>query len=136
MKYAFLFIAFAVLIGSCKYEEGPFISFRTKKGRIANKWAYDLVLSNGIDETADYKDSYIEFLKPDKVILSGDIGIDEGLWQFKSESKMVIKLFMTNSSGEDYTREWIITRLKENEMWLKEVSNTTIVEYHLVTFDK
>jgi len=44
-------IAAAVIIISCKYEDGPGISFRSKRDRIANEWIVDQFIYDGKDVT-------------------------------------------------------------------------------------
>jgi len=51
----FLFLSSSLYIGCKKYEEGPAMSLRSKKGRVANKWKVDAYLKNGTDMISDYR---------------------------------------------------------------------------------
>jgi len=63
----FLFLTFAFVFGSCKkYDEGPKISFRTKKSRVVGNWSvesaylYDPTSKNNYDSLSlVYRDSLI-----------------------------------------------------------------------------
>ena len=52
-------ITLAALLFLCapackKYDEGPALSLRSKKSRIANKWKVDKLFKNGVDSTKYY----------------------------------------------------------------------------------
>lgn len=42
-------LALTLTLGACKYEEGPNISLRTKRDRVANEWVFDAYTYNGLD---------------------------------------------------------------------------------------
>jgi hypothetical protein len=42
-------LALTLTLGSCKYEERPNISLRTKRDRVANEWVFDAYTYNGVD---------------------------------------------------------------------------------------
>ncbi len=44
-------IAALLFVSSCKYEDGPAISFRSKRDRIANEWVVDKITIDGKDST-------------------------------------------------------------------------------------
>lgn len=47
-----LFGSLVLLEGCKKYPEGPAISLRSKKERVANTWKLDALISGGVDSTA------------------------------------------------------------------------------------
>ena len=47
--------AFAVVFTGCKYEEGPAISFRNKRDRVANEWKISGYQINGTEDAAAKK---------------------------------------------------------------------------------
>lgn len=57
MKFSGLFLVVVMLMStltfeSCsKYEEGPNMSLRSKKARLANTWKIDKTFKNGVEET-------------------------------------------------------------------------------------
>lgn len=46
---------------SCKYEDGPALSLRSKRTRAANIWTIDKVFENGVDKTEDYKNTFVNY---------------------------------------------------------------------------
>lgn len=44
-------IALSLVIAACKYEDGPHISFRSKRDRIANEWIVDQFIYDGTNIT-------------------------------------------------------------------------------------
>ena len=116
---------------SCKkYEEGPLISFRSKKSRIANKWKVANVFKNGVDSTSYYaaEGSWADMDKDGNadvtVIQSNgtlsDTTNSEGRWELH-EKNTVFALILTDLlTNVVDTNTWFITRLKEKEFWLEE----------------
>ena len=114
---------------SCKkYDEGPALSLRTKKARVANEWkieyAYDF--KDGEDETVDYFGETWEFSKDGEWLERENGSIDKsGTWEFVSDKEALkIVRIGTGSSTDHYD----ILKLKEKEMWLKNDED----ELHLV----
>jgi hypothetical protein len=105
------------LTTSCKkYDEGPAISFRSKKARVVNKWKAEKVMENGKDVTSDYQGVTWEF-KDDNKFYFNFLGIlpITGKWEFNNDkSKIILTYDITNEKSE-----LEILRLKEKSMWLK-----------------
>lgn len=122
------FIGTFLLVSACgKYEEGPSLSLRSKKARVANEWkivyAYDF--DDQQETTADYSNETWEFTKDGQFIeREGNIVDKTGTWDFISDKEEI-----TISIGTDIDK-YKILRLKENEMWLKDHEE----ELHLVTY--
>lgn len=124
-----VFLLFCTI--SCKkYEEGPLISLRSKKSRIANKWKVANLFKNGVDSTKYYaaEGTWIELGKDgDAVIMLiqsngivSDTTNSEGRWELH-EKNTVIALILTDLlTNEVDTNFWWITRLKEKEFWFEE----------------
>jgi hypothetical protein len=59
---SFKLAAYALLAGvaisSCKYEEGPGISLRSKRDRVANEWKVNQFIYDGNDVTASLNDTF------------------------------------------------------------------------------
>lgn len=123
---------------SCKkYEDGPWISLRTKTERLSNTWQVSTAYQNGVDKTSDFNVAYAGYLltiKKDNsytlVYNPFNLGTvtDNGTWSFNSDKSHVI---LVNSNGDraDYT----ILRLKEKELWVKFTDdNGDVWEVHLV----
>ena len=135
---------------SCKkYEEGPIISFRSKKSRIANKWKVSAVFKNGMDSTSYYAaaGSWVDMDKngnADVMVIQSngtisDTTNSEGRWELH-EKNTVFALILTDLLTNDVdTSSWLITRLKEKEFWLEEKDKDNDgnpdEEIHLVPFE-
>ncbi len=124
-------LAFTVVIPACKkYEEGPGISLRTKKERLANVWKYESVTaSDGLEHTDEFEARVIT-IKNDFTYSTSDQEqtVIEGMWQFGEKKKSII---LSNHSG--IVDEWLILRLTEKEFWvIDEGEYGPTAEYHLV----
>lgn len=127
-----------ILAGSCKkYPDGPAISLRSKKERLANSWVISKAIEDGTDKTGDYqaalKDYNIIIDKGGTYSLSY-IGLglftitENGNWSFSSDKTRVT--FDPTSNNND-NNEWKILKLKEEELWvLDEDYNDKKLEIH------
>ncbi|MFZ6051648.1 hypothetical protein [Halocola ammonii] len=122
------------LFTSCsKYEEGPLISFRSKKARISNTWQIEQALDDGEDVTDQYDQYELEMLDDGDASLAalytlGDLTFEyetDGTWSFE-DSKEQLQL---DFEDDDADRLYDILRLKEKELWLKEAGGN--IELHL-----
>ena len=127
----------AVTLSSCgKYEEGPAVSLRTKKGRVANTWTVVKYMENGVDYTSSFNSAFgnyqIDFVKDGTYTLSGTvIGVpfsDAGTWELVDD-KMALQT-LSNQSGSTPDKTTII-KLKEQELWTKYTdSGGDVIETH------
>jgi hypothetical protein len=131
-----LLLLFSIALGSCKYEEGPKISVRTKKHRAVNTWYLEKVFENGVDKTNDYKSSYvdykIEIKDDDKYTLNYKAFNlwyynESGTWSF-SNDKININFNPAGSAGPS---SWKILKLKEHETWVVQQINGKDVELRM-----
>lgn len=128
-------IIFAGIMFSCKkYEEGPNVSFRARKERVANTWKIGKALRNNEDVTSKY-DNYELYLSKDgdakltfkSSFLGVDYSIDtDGTWEFQDKDEKIFLNFKNDDADNTYT----ILKLKEEEMWLRETGGED--ELHLV----
>lgn len=121
-----LITAFGVV--TCKkYEDGPALSLRTKTARVANTWKVEhaFEIGTGSVTTSDHANETWELTRKGEYIKRDNNAIDEsGSWKFISD-KEALEIQRVDKSTKYYT----ITRLKNNEMWLKDSDE----EYHLVS---
>lgn len=111
---SFLFIG----LTSFKYEEGPFISFLSKKTRLCREWTLEKYINANGEIDNDVEKSTFTFNKN----LTGKANFNYGdqtttnnfKWMF-SEDKAYIHFI----SEDDYYREKII-RLTRKELWLED----------------
>ncbi len=111
----------ALVVASCgKYEEGPKISLRSKKARLANEW---VVTKYDVEEYEDgvLVDSYTENESSDPTIIKIDkdgtfeVDGEKGTWEFKGDTDLVFKY----DDEPDYEDVFEIIRLKNKELILK-----------------
>lgn len=126
-KNYLLVLLVATTVGACgQYDEGPGLSLRSKKARVANDWkvAYAIDLQDQVEITADFTGDHWEFSK-EGVFAEKSNGVVEktGTWEFLNDKD---EIGITTPDGLDVYQ---ILKLKEKEMWLKNLEE----EIHLVT---
>jgi hypothetical protein len=143
-------VLFAAVIftnqGCQNYEEGPTISFRSKKARVVNNWEIVKILKNGVEQetSTETDDGHIyetiiwwdfnndgtskiteRFLKDGTLFAESD---EDSTWEFNDDKTEIIIKKDENGDKTTYT----ILKLFEKEMWLKHVaSDGDEYEYHL-----
>lgn len=140
-----LIVLFALLLASCTYSDGPVVSFLTKKQRVVNKWKYKKATINNFDITNRYDGLFIEFAENKdfrKQYILPDSSFDSvvevfGRWDFNTVSKAIIdiRLIEDTVSLDTGAEKWVITKLKEDEMWLQFISVSEVTNYELVPFE-
>jgi len=130
-------LLFVILtISSCKkYPDGPAISLRSKTERVANNWRVEKAMDGSNDVTSDFERYEITFTKGHRASLSASYKffgvtysfITEGTWSFASSNEKLVVDYESDTAD----RVYIILRLKEDEMWLREEGGT--LELHLVS---
>jgi hypothetical protein len=128
LKLTTLFLAAALVFGStsCKYEEGPALSLRTKKARIAGEWTIEKFVDADGTVDNDGGDAVYTFEKDGtgKVSFTTTIGSStttsniDFKWEL-IDSKEKIKVEIDGFSAEEST----ILRLTNKEMWIKDSDN-------------
>lgn len=122
------------LIGCSKYPEGPLLSLRAKKERVANDWRIGQAIDNGKDVTNQYHKFDYDITKEGKVTLTAEytiLGSDysyitTGVWAFLNNNEKLSFDFEDSDKNLDY----VILKLEEKEMWLKEDDGT--LELHFI----
>jgi hypothetical protein len=140
----FCIITSVLLLTDCKkYPEGPGVSFRGKKERIANTWKLSKYYENSVDLTSNFNTAYTKFsfvtTKNGNYTITREIysvlsTTETGTWTLTS-SKTTLNLFPAAISAGTVpnTSSWQILKLYEKEMWLRNIdSNGKIIEYHLI----
>lgn len=125
-KHLFLVAFVGLVLVSCnKYSEGPMVSLRSKSERVANTWKIKQAFRNGNDVTGEYT-AYTLTLSKDGdaslvasyLILGATFTFNtNGTWQFNSDKTNLIFDYENNDADNQYQ----ILKLKEDEMWLREV---------------
>lgn len=120
LKYAVICLSICLLIiGGCKkYEEGPGLSLRSKKVRVAGNWyVYETVEDNETTPSDDFdKELKWKFFKSGYFELKrGDNPADKGHWSFDIDKEILI---ITFDDGWGSVINCKIKKLKNKEMWL------------------
>jgi hypothetical protein len=138
----FILIAFTFILVSCKkYEEGPALSFRSKKARLENTWKYEEIRIN--DEkhlrTSEELEYRLSFDKEDNVIkktstTSGPVTFP-GKYSIIDDKDKIRTTFDYTYFGNPVheVNEYEILKLKNKELWLREYkTNGDTCEYHFI----
>jgi len=103
------------MLTSCKkYEEGPAISFRSKKSRVVNSWKVDKIIINGQPESFT-DDITFNFKKDNTYEVLYDGEREAGTWDFNSNKEELI----LKENGSSSAEIWKIIKLKNNELWVE-----------------
>ncbi len=121
------------LMSCSKYPDGPSISLRTKKERVANTWVIKQALRNGNDVTSDYTAYTLTLTKDGDAQLVATYvfgtatfqGNTNGTWSFESSKEHIYFDYQNN----DFDNKYQILRLKEDELWIRELGGED--ELHL-----
>lgn len=132
-------------MASCKkYEDGPLLSFRSKKERVVNSWKLDKYLNNDIDKTSEltvtnYKEIYNEDGSCKRTFNdeSGDYVEQSGTWAFNSDKTQINitgigSVELSQSLGTVSASSIKILRLKEKEFWYSFENGGSRHEFHLI----
>lgn len=129
-----------VIISACnKYEYGPEVSLRTKKGRLSNDWVLTDVVKNRMDTlgTSGYS-MEISFDKDYNVKSTityfntsiGDSVVKyEGEWTFDNDGIDLI-IIQTDPNGQKSADLYEILMLTKDELWLSEIIGTDEYIYY------
>src|SRR5262245_35502326 len=90
-------ILLSVVVGCNKYEEGPSLSLRSKKARLAGEWKIDHITFNGDDITQSVitnmgTDYVFTIAKDGTYTGKGTYVDDKGTWKFGHEKGYLIML--------------------------------------------
>jgi hypothetical protein len=132
-----IFLGVLVTSSCKKYPDGPLLSLRTKKHRLAGKWDVEYFSINGHDSTNYLKSKNFygmyEFLqRHDSDVCYYWSNIDiysyRGFWQFRDGSQNLFIKYTSNSLYSEHLGPyrdqevlWEIRRLTEKELWLKTI---------------
>ncbi len=121
------------LLASCSYEEGPWISFKSKEERIANQWFVPLAIDASEEEiTSNFKRQFFLFTKDGKVKIYFNEKREEpdsisGTWFFSDKKSTFNWVLDADAQRLEelnfyYPAEqaFEILRLYEDECWLKD----------------
>jgi hypothetical protein len=122
-----IFVAIIVFIASVsctKYEDGPILTFRAKKERLAGTWKYESIIyiDQNIAVTTNLPTIVFTCSKDG---LYSDNEDSTGTWKFSGE----IDLIISKTKGtENSETKWEILKLANKELWLRKNK----VEHHFI----
>jgi hypothetical protein len=135
-----------VVLSGCKYEDGPFLSLRSKQERVVNEWKLETYLRNGQEATDallmhDYTETYTHehtFIRT--YTLPNTLEQQQsGTWQFSDNKQHLLieetgHIPLTRQDSPLVTRQLTLLKLKENELWYQVMEgDSTTHEFHLVS---
>lgn len=136
-----LLVIFTISIGitSCKkYEEGPGLSFRSKKQRIANTWKYENYILNGVELAGNpqYQTTKV-FMSANGEMnttfinnITGIASSVNGNWELlDNDTKISIKQNNVIQGLPETTTLYNILKLQNDEMWLRSGDLTTDIHF-------
>lgn len=145
---AFIFLVSVLFFTECKkYPEGPYISFKSKKERIANTWKIDALLINGVDSAAYYnnllKDYTLTMSKSGSYTISyyvsypvfGNVyNTENGNWTLTSDKKTITINPTSIALGSlPSPSSWQILKLYEKDFRVRAFDgNGKKTEYHFI----
>lgn len=106
-----LLIGLPLFFVSCKkYEEGPALSLRSKKERVANTWKIDKAYDDGEDVTENYDQFELQMLNNNEATLVaiytyGDFTFEyetNGDWSFDNNKESLVLDFEDDDADETY----------------------------------
>ena len=124
MRYLVSTLVIFIMASCSKYEEGPGISFVSKTERVSNTWEVESAYNGDENITSSYDEYTLQLLFDGDASLAalyslGSLSFEfetNGTWEFV-ENKEEIYL---NFEDDDADRIYIIQRLKQEELWLRE----------------
>ncbi len=137
-KIIFSLLITFFLVSCSKYEEGPYVSFKSPEKRITGIWTLKNYYVN--DELVSINDLGIEIWKkaynPDgtgiqTIQLIGMNPVNENLeWKFNEKKDSIFERFQgANNEWSDFYAKKII-RLSSNDFWIVEKNNNEEIKYY------
>ena len=129
-----LVIACSIVLGGCKkYPDGPLLSLKSKKARLAGEWLLEQVLRNGHDTTEYYKaylgSNYKLIIKKHGVYYVEGNFPGDGKWRLDDRKELI---YFTPTGGVAPETAYEIRRLKSRSLWIRntdEAGNVTESRY-------
>jgi hypothetical protein len=125
-----------------KYDNGPSVSFRSKKARVVGKWnterwmidKYYLSTDQDTDRRAEFTDIGVYYYHERNPITHAVIDL-KGTWDFRQNKEQLILGLPDGTNSAMNYQLWDIKRLKNKELWLEMVDygfpNSVLYEWRL-----
>lgn len=120
-----LAISFLTISSCSKYDDGPSISFTSRKARLCNDWILESYFRNETDKTDDNQTVKLVFDKDGTYSMStvtnyaGQLQgeYEHGTWQFEDNKGQI---FLYNGVDEDPIHVYTIKELRRKRLKLEE----------------
>jgi hypothetical protein len=129
-------IAMLIFTECKKYQEGPLISFRSKKSRIEGKWKYSKVLFNDIEKTSEFINAELEFGTDGSFCNKRNTPVidppqeSKGTWTL-ANNDLCIDLTSVGFYGGTTVQRWNILKLKKGELWLEYIGYDCKIQWQM-----
>jgi hypothetical protein len=135
-RFCLIALVCVFLAPSCRYEDGPFISFRSKEKRVCGQWVSSKVMVNGNLLENEGGTRMIEFTEEGKYAdVKGDsisgFYTNQGTWAFSDNRDSLVITVKDEFTSLEYEISWEILKLACKELRLKNATATTVTEWWL-----
>ncbi len=134
-----LFLSSMLIVGCKKYEDGPGLSFRNKRERAINTWKAKYALRDEVDATAWYNDWTLDMREDGRIEITtlddNDSTLTQhGFWDLVNDNEEIRFQYTVPVQVEDVNTVTIL-RLKEDELWFRDVTDSATWEFRLIPAD-
>lgn len=129
---AFLLLATIVMVGfnACKkYEDGPYLSLRSKHNRVVNEWKLNKATNQEIDVTSQFEEYYFTFNDDNTYVYNRKLLKETGTWDFDDDKLNIV----LTPAGSSTTESYKIIRLKNDELTLDQTVGSQTTRYYYIT---
>ena len=119
VKIASFVLMLGFLVAGCgKYPDGPGLSLKTKKGRLAGKWKIEKYIDSSGVESFPTSDVFYTFER-DETYQATEQGLTvNGTWEFVDSKESLKRSFTLSNVNFSSTDK--ILRLTNKELWLED----------------
>lgn len=126
-------------VGCDQYENGPKMSFHTKRSRAVNVWKAEYAYRDAVDATAWYKDWRLDMRDDGRIVMTDlddrdSVVTQNGFWDFVSDETEIRFLYSVPAVNPD-RKTVTILRLMEKQLWYRDVTDTATWVFHLIPAD-
>jgi hypothetical protein len=134
-----LTIIVATNTGCKKYEEGPYLSFRSISQRVTNTWKIESITMNGVEmvnqpQYSTQKQFWLGDGQYNHTYIDPTSGLGQrvdGKWELQDSKNKIAVTYNNIVTGKPETSVvFNILKLYEKCMWIRSVDNS--IEYHLI----
>ncbi|MCF0207040.1 MAG: DUF5004 domain-containing protein [Bacteroidales bacterium] len=123
-------LLFSAFVSCYRYENGPAFSLKSPLARISGEWMLnDLIVNDKRDDVLFERENPTKFTinrdgtyTYEVVTMAKTPGDFEGFWEF-DENKTMLKLIVVDTVRGNSSRDYKITRLSDDEVWLIDKSD-------------